>query len=155
MMPRSLFVLLICLLSLSCENENPLRTFGSVTPIEISQEQLLHATTARSKYYLREQIRITIYNGSDSIIYIPTCARQITYSLQKFTDGTWKDISANGLPCIGFNSYGNITLFQGRSYVHTTAIVYFGTYRFRYPVTLGEGAGTFWLYTNEFSVDGR
>lgn len=155
-MIRYALALLIALLSLSCENESPLRIDGrTIFENSGSQEQLLRATTTKTSYTLREQIRITIYNGSDSIIYLPTCARQISYYLQKNVGGTWEDTGANGIPCIGYNAMGKITLLPGRSYVYNDAIVHFGAYRFRYPVTMGRSTNTVWLFTNEFSVDGN
>jgi len=145
---------MIVLVSFSCKDEEPVY-LGGATFIDGSQEQLLHANTNKNNYLLREQIRLTIYNGSDSIIYIPTCARQITYYLQSKVKGQWGDDGANGIPCVGFNSYGKITIAPGRSYTYTDAIVHFGNYRFRYPVTMGRSSNTVWLYTNDFIVDGQ
>ncbi len=145
---------MIILASFSCKDEQP-GYLGETTNIDGAQEQLLRANSNQNHYLLRQQIRISIFNGSDSIIYIPTCARQISYYLQSRVKGQWGDDGANGIPCVGFNAYGKITIAPGRSYTYTDAIIHYGIYRFRYPVTMGSSNSVTWLYTNEFTVDGQ
>ena len=153
-MLKYLIVLTIGLIAFGCTDEGPDFLPRQTIPV-YSAEQLLRAGTDQNLYFIGDQITISLYNGSDSIIYIPTCAGQISYYIQMDLKGSWQDTGANGLPCIGFNHMGTITIPPGRTYRYTDYIVHFGQYRFLYPVTIGQSDETVWLYTNDFEVNGQ
>ncbi len=150
-MKRYLLFLLLTVFAVSCDDESPLYLTNETNPGTVTPEQQVYAGTDQYQYALREPIYISIRNASDVDLTVPTCASQISYYIQQKVKGVWTDAGANGIPCTGYNHEGTILVRAHQTYTYRDAIVAYGHYRLRYPVTLG-GSTSVWLYTNEFLV---
>ena len=147
---KTFILICIFLFLLNCKQNQS--DYLTITENDIQKQTKLYLNTDKNSYTTTENIIFTIYNHTDSTVYLSFCGPNLILICDKKINDNWIIYSAT--ICLAIYSFDNMGFIAGEEVKASRSVGNIGIYRLRIPYSMTDSyilSDT--LVSNEFIVD--